>query len=136
MRSLILSFFFFGLIALTACEKDEEPEPEPPVIDPCEDVSTAFAEDIQPIFANSCANSGCHDHFSAEGGKIFDTYENIVASIEDDQEQFLMSINFEGGSTGWMPRDLPEQNANEENQLPASKIEMIECWIESGMPNN
>lgn len=136
MRSLLMSFYFLSLIALSACEKDEEPEPEPILPDPCEDVSAAFAEDIEPIFANSCAGSGCHNSFSGEGGKIFVGYDNIVASIEDDQEQFLLSINFEGGSTGWMPRSLPDENATAENQLSASKIEKIECWIESGMPNN
>lgn len=122
------------LWVFVSCKKEEEPEPPEP--DPCEDVSSSFENDIQPIFAASCNLSGCHDDAAAEGDKIFDTYDNIKSSIQDDPEQFLMSINFEGGSTGWMPRDNPDVNASEEDQLPASQIMQIECWIERGMPND
>lgn len=136
MRITLLSLFFLGLLAFSACKKDEDPEPEPVIPDPCEEVSASFSNDIEPIFAASCALSGCHDSVTQEEGKNFEGYDNIVASIEDDQEQFLMSINFEGGSTGWMPRNDAEENATEEDKLPAADIEKIECWIANGMPNN
>lgn len=121
------------LLTVGGCKKDVEPEPEP---DPCENVNSAFQKQILPIFTASCALSGCHDDVAAEGDNIFDNYQNIKSSIQDDPEQFLRSINFEGGSTGWMPRDNPEENASQEDKLPASQIMQIECWIERGMPND
>ena len=121
------------LLTVGGCKKDVEPEPEP---DLCENVNSAFQTQILPIFTASCALSGCHDDVAAEGDNIFDNYQNIKSSIQDDPEQFLRSINFEGGSTGWMPRDNPEENASQEDKLPASQIMQIECWIERGMPND
>lgn len=71
----------------------------------------------------------------AEADHVFDNYQNIKSPIQSDPEQFLRSINFEGGITGWMPRDNPKENASQEDKLPASQIMQIECWIERGMPN-
>ncbi len=132
MRFLFIFTICFT-IAFLGCKKEEDPPPEP---DPCQNVNSSFESQILPIFTTSCALSGCHDDVAEEGDNVFDTYENIKASIEDDPEQFLMSINFEGGSTGWMPRDDPDENADEENKLPASQIMQIECWMERGMPND
>lgn len=135
MRSLLLFSITLSLIAVTSCKKNEDPEPEP---EPefCDNVNSAFQAEVLPIFQASCGVSGCHDEVAAEEGKVFVDYETIKSSIESDQQQFLESINFVGGTTDWMPRDVPDENATAEDKLPQSQIDKIECWIERGMPND
>lgn len=135
MRTLLLFSIIMSLITVASCKKDEDPEPEP---EPefCDNVNSAFQAEVLPIFQATCGVSGCHDEVAAEENNIFVDYETIKASIESDQQQFLESINFVGGSTDWMPRDDADENATEEDQLPQSQIDKIECWIERGMQND
>lgn len=127
--------YFLSLILLFsgACKKDDDPEITE---EQCGDVNASFNEQVLPIFTGSCAFSGCHSSASAEAGFVFDNYENIKSAIESDQAGFLASINFEGNSSGWMPRSNPSDPAQPQNQLPQSDIEKIECWIVKGMPND
>lgn len=132
-----MRFFLFLIISLSivfvSCKKDDDP---PLSEEECADVNSAFATQVQPIFAASCALSGCHDQSSAEAGLRFNTHSNIKQAIESNQQQFLASINFDGGASGWMPRSNATQQAQASDKLPGTQIEIIECWITRGMPND
>lgn len=131
MRLLTLLLLCSSIAALS-CKKDDDP---PLTEEDCADVNSTFATEVQPIFAASCALSGCHDA-TAEAGLRFDTHANIKSAIENNQQQFLASINFEGNASGWMPRSSAMQQAQASDKLPDAQIEKIECWITRGMPND
>lgn len=134
LSALLLMVLMLGL---SACEKEEEEnDPPPVVVDPCDEVNSAFADEVLPIFLTSCGVSGCHSLSAAEGGVVFTNYTSIKNSIEMDQDQFLESINFIGGTSDWMPRSEIDENATEDDKLPQSQIDKIECWIDRGMPND
>lgn len=127
--------YFLSLILLfsSACKKDVEPAVTE---EQCDDINASFNEQVLPLLTTSCAVSGCHSSAAAEGGFVFDSYDNIKSAVESDQAGFLASINFEGNSDGWMPRSNPNDPASPQNQLPQSDIDKIECWIVKGMPND
>jgi len=126
-------FFMAALLIISSCKKDDDP---PLTEEECADVNSTFATQVQPIFAASCALSGCHDQSSAEAGLRFNTHSNIKQAIEINQQQFLASINFQGNAAGWMPRSNATQPAQSSDKLPDTQIEIIECWITRGMPND
>jgi len=133
MQKLSFIVLLASLIVLAACKKEKEPEPEPEF---CETISSKFGADIAPIISSNCAVSGCHDG-NAEISLHLTNHANIKAGIENNQALFLAAINFTGTDASlWMPRPNPNQNATQNQKLPQSMIDKIECWIDRGMPND
>jgi uncharacterized membrane protein len=114
--------FFYGVFILFAiaisCTNDKK-SITPPVSDICGAVPTSFANDVHVIFQTSCAKGGCHNTSSAAGGVILETYEQIVSKIARIQQRALVE--------GTMPPSGP---------LSTKDINTIQCWINSGTPNN
>lgn len=139
MRTRFLFFALLSLAVTLACNKPDEPEPDPPPSAPqeaCNSTDNAFNEKVLPVFQSSCAMSGCHSNASAAGGYKLNSYDNIVQSIEGNEALFLASINFEGNEFSWMPRSNANDPALPEDKLPEDDIWQIECWISRGMPND
>ena len=109
----ILCFFCF------ACKKDKTAPVVPPVVNLCDSINpVSFINDIDPILnANNCY--ACHSSIAP----IFSDY----SSVFDWRDPILKSIQHDPSF-----RPMPENGA----KLSDSIINMMQCWIESGAPNN
>ncbi len=113
------------LMVLLSCDRDKiEPiqQVEDEIID-CSGIAPSFANDIQPIFINSCATVNCHSTSVNAGGYTSETYQEI----KDNDSLFLKTIKGEYGVVA-MPYFAPK--------LHDSLIKKIECWMIDGSPNN
>lgn len=121
MRYFII---FTGVSLFFSCTKDKtfEPTTAPVVttVEACDTLNTDFTTVIEPIFATSCATSGCHKSGNSTG-YTFETYAQISA----DAEIALSTIKHEVGV-----QPMPKFAA----QLPDTTIQKIECWINKGKP--
>ena len=123
MKKIIVFTAVAGL-ALFSCKKEtsEEPEPETTTSTP---VSFKFATDVQPIFQQSCGTGGtCHGSTNMADGKVFETHAGASAVSGAKTKG---AINHSPGFDA-MPKNL--------GKLSASKIEIIEAWIDGGMLND
>lgn len=89
----------------------------------CSGLSPTYTADIKPILDASCAKSGCHDATTAQNGVNLSTYAS--ASAVSQQDRFLGVIQHRAGFPQ-MPDDGPK--------LPASEVELLTCWVQSGSP--
>ena len=85
----------------------------------CETANISFSEDIQPIINTNCAISGCH--VSGTGLPSWETYENIAARGSDIVKMV---------SNGTMPPSFSGKSVTIE------QVQMIDCWVSLGAPNN
>lgn len=108
---------FSGAYFLQSCGKCECLPVTP---DPCSNLSFKFSTDILPIFTATCTIfPGCHAVGSTNRGGPLTNYTQIFNKRADIQIQV---------KTGTMPQ-APFTITAEEKQK-------IDCWINSGAPNN
>ncbi|HEY6976589.1 MAG TPA: hypothetical protein VH396_09865 [Chitinophagaceae bacterium] len=114
-------FFYYALslLAIVASCTNKKESITPPVTDVCGSTPASFSNDVHVIFETSCAKSGCHNSASAAGGVILETYDPIVSKIDRIQQRALVDKT--------MPPTGP---------LSTKDINTIQCWINSGVPNN
>jgi len=91
----------------------------------CSKVQASFSADVLPLMMNSCAIIECHDMAGHADGIILVNYERIVQAAS--QVRFLPSMQHVAGF------DAMPQFAD---KLPQHEIDKVQCWIESGMPEN
>ena len=110
------------IITLTSCLKDKALEPVD-TSGSCSD-TVSFSNEIQPLIINqSCNVSGCHDPATGMDGYIFDNHTQVA----DNADIILQVINHEPGVTP-MPYTQPK--------LADSLIQLFDCWVQQGKPNN
>ena len=105
-----------------ACSKESGNLPggqvQPPTND-CNGVNAKFTADVSPIIQTKCATSnGCHGNGSFNGpGELtnFNQVKNAANNIKT-------AVN-----NGRMPPN---------GSLTAAQIQAINCWVNSGAPNN
>ena len=110
-----------GLFTLmTGCyyDKEELLYPDSNTAVDCSTVSAKFSADVAPIISSQCATSGCHDA-TASGGIVLQNYAQISAAKDRIQT-----------------RALTEKTMPPSGPLPAAQVNAIQCWINSGAPNN
>jgi len=113
----IIGFALFALVALTACLDDQVEG------NPCEDEaleSFVYTAEIQIIIDTKCASAGCHIDNSAPGN--FDSYAGLEAYLPD--QIVSRSIN---------AMDMPPPS---HPPLTAEEMLALQCWIQSGYPEN
>ena len=122
--------FVLGMVVLvSSCKKDKANELIVLVDDNdlqsyCDTVVVSFSNQIQPIFIQNCATSGCHDA-TVSGTYQFQTYSQI--SNATHIEAALKAIMHNPNSSP-MPKF--------QSKLNDSLVEQIECWISQGKQNN
>lgn len=121
--------FLLGILLFLACKKDKAVEVVEIVEDTntltyCDTVTVSFVNQIQPIFIQNCATSGCHDA-AVSGSYQFETYAQI--SNSSHIAAALGAIKHEASSSP-MPKFQPKLND--------SLIQQIECWVSQGKLNN
>ena len=112
----LLLVFVFSLYLINGCRH------ETTSLDFFEPV--CFDTEIQPVFTQSCATSGCHDAATAAAGYVLDNYNNIFSKgIEPgnalNSEIYLSLVS----GDDLMPPDAP---------LDQETRTKIRVWIEQG----
>lgn len=86
-------------------------------------VEICFAEQVLPVFQNSCATAACHDATTAEKGYVFTDYANIMKAITPGNADKSKAYQAITSASELMPPDNP---------LPVDKRTLIRVWIEQG----
>lgn len=131
------------LAGLTACTNES---PSLRIVTVLPPVSTAisFSADVQPIFSQRCAKSGCHVTSTAAFGLVLESgqaYGNLV-NVPSAEDSLLKRVEpgrsdlsyiirkLEGNALGSrMPADGPPF-------LPDAEIQLIKDWIDQGALDN
>ena len=85
----------------------------------CASISAKFSTDVAPIISTKCATSGCHNAASAAGGTVLETYAQISAKAVRIRQRCIID------------RTMPPGGG-----LTTSELNILNCWISSGIPNN
>lgn len=112
------------LLGLVSCNFDKLPEPT--VADACEILQPVYEGQIEAIIERSCSYDGCHTGGAAIGD--YTTYQSMVTALEDGK------ISTRIFNIGDMPPDYAPDGKPKE--LPEEELELIECWIANGFPEN
>jgi hypothetical protein len=112
-KYLLITSILFLFAAIYSCKR----EAQIPVTDVC------FDTQIEPIFVNNCATSGCHDLESKKGDYFLGNYENIMKGVVASKH-----------------KESAIYNAIKDQKGPHSKvayadINAIKIWIENGAFN-
>jgi uncharacterized membrane protein len=108
-------FIFFS----TGCTYDkEELLNPPPKQNACDTLNATFAN-VHSIISTKCSTSRCHGAAAAKGGAILETYDQIKAKADRIKQRALTEKT--------MPPSAP---------LTTNDIAVLQCWFDSGMPNN
>lgn len=87
----------------------------------------SFSKEILPVFQTGCAISGCHDEATAEKGKIYTNYQNILKSVEPEDPDNSKVYKVITSKYELMPPDKP---------LSIEDRMKIRTWILQGAKNN
>ncbi len=52
----------------------------------CDPSTVYFKQDVLPLLQSNCAKSGCHNEESRKHGVVLNSYENLMATIEIENE--------------------------------------------------
>ena len=89
----------------------------------------SFQAQVLPIILNNCATSSCHS-FGGFAPFLLTTHQEIDSAVIN--RNFLMAIKHQ------TPYPMPRINPflPDATKLSDSLIQIIECWINQGRPNN
>lgn len=113
------------ILTLAACTTDALPEPTER---PCDDVVATYVDDIEPIIQQSCAYSGCHLG-TAPG--IYTSYAGLLPQLESGMFRERVITIQADPNVGMPPNYAP---ADRPRDLTATELELIECWLDAGFP--
>jgi hypothetical protein len=91
----------------------------------CDTANITYTKNIKPLFASTCATSGCHTGPSPASGINLSTYEGTKAAV--NAGRILGAINWDSGFQQ-MPRNQPK--------LDKCTIEAVKLWIDKGALEN
>lgn len=124
MYKVVHSLPFLFIFLFTSCIHK-------PDLDSLKDVS--FANDIQPIIAGNCTQSGCHD--ATGGDELFPliTYDDVmnygeIKAGSAHGSKLYQAISNHGFEELMPPPPRP--------MLSSDQIKLIYVWIEKGAKNN
>lgn len=92
--------------------------------------TVCFESEILPIFQSNCAKSSCHDAATAQGGYVFDSYQNIIRKKiipGNATNSEVYEVLFKSGS------DRMPQAPNPD--LTTEQKALIGRWINEGAKN-
>lgn len=99
----------------------------------CSPDTVYFQNEVLPIFASSCAMSGCHDANTAEDGVILDSYFNILSTGDvdpgDPNGSKVFEVLYETGEDMMPPTSSGVTLTQEQRDA-------IYTWILQGAQNN
>jgi len=93
--------------------------------------SLSYSGDIQPIFNDNCATSGCHSSASKSGGLDLSA-GNSYAQLSKSGSGYINTAKPTSSVlSSKMRTDMPPSG-----KLDACTLEKIEKWMEQGAKNN
>lgn len=114
-----LSFFLaLFIVFATACTNDKEELLNPPKQNACDTLNATFTT-VKSIITTKCSSSRCHGAAAAKGGVILETYDQMKAKADRIKQRAIIEKT--------MPPSTP---------LSTNDIAILQCWFNSGMPNN
>lgn len=114
MNKQLIFFLVLSLFALSSCRSDKLAEP---VVSNCAEPYN-FEADVKPILQEYCATAGCHN------GSVF-------PSVLD------YSVLSQSVTTGRFVREVLENRSMPPVRvLSEEEYKLIQCWVESGHPEN
>ncbi len=128
MKFRTLAILLGVTLVFTACSSDELPPPYVPTF--CETQMVTYDNQIAPIIASSCGYVGCHDGSNAPGN--YDSYAGLQGIINDGKFKSRVIDVREDPEMG-MPPDYATDGPMD---LTDEQIELIQCWINDGYPEN
>lgn len=107
-------------VSYYSCVKDKAKLPPPKVVPSvCDSISIKYAADVEPIMHTNCAiSSSCHGGSTVNGN--FFTYDGLKPSAANGKVRERVIEK----------KDMPPGG------LPDSLIQIIDCWLKDGYPNN
>lgn len=143
MRKILSTAVLFVLVIVLAnsCKHEPvvpigfDPSPDDTTVtsSSCDADTVYFVNDVLPIFASSCALSGCHDAVTAQDGVNLTDYFHILSTgdIEprDPNGSKVYEVLFESGENMMPP-------ASSGITLTPNQEEAIYTWILQGAQNN
>ena len=104
----------------------------------------SFANDVQPIFTNNCALSGCHSGTTPTGGQNLSAgvaYSNIV-NVKSTEMSNLYRVEPSNSDSSYLywkitgdPR-ITGVNMPKVGSISSQQIQTIKDWIDQGALNN
>jgi uncharacterized membrane protein len=112
--------FFLALFILfsASCTYDKKELLNPPKQNACDTLNATFAT-VKSIITTKCSSSRCHGAAAAKGGVILETYDQIKSKSDRIKQRAIIEKT--------MPPAAP---------LNTHDIAVLQCWFDSGMPNN
>ncbi len=132
---MILKGKWFGILLLAAgvlyaCSRDELIPPEA-----CETMTPTYEGNIKDIINQTCAYSGCHDGSGGIGPGDYTSFAGL--------EPELLSGNFtdrvlsqRNNPSRGMPPNKSVYPESQQDDLSPIQLEIIQCWIQNGFPEN
>ena len=118
MKNILLLIVIICIIFLS-CSKDKAASEIIPVNNICDSINPiSFMNDIDPLLNNN----GCYGCHVAQN-PIFSDYTSVYIEKENILKAIQHDPSFEP-----MPQNM--------SKLADSLINKVQCWIESGAPNN
>lgn len=124
----LLSLLALGLIA---CQEDDAPAPTTGsnVISSsdCSNISSSFSADVLPILERGCSdesNGACHQAGSPRGAII--SFNTVSVFLNDGS--FIERVI--------RRKDMPPSYSSNVRRLSEAELDIIECWVEKGTPND
>jgi hypothetical protein len=103
--------------------------PDPPGGDPCDPDTIYFERDLLPLLQSGCAQPGCHDAITQQGGVRLTDYASVIATADvkpfDPEESDLYEVLVEDDPDKRMP---PPPN----DPWPQENINAVYKWISQG----
>lgn len=135
--------FVCGSVFLYQCGSSSNPnspstpETETPIQNP------SFAQDIQPIFNNSCAVSGCHNTTAEAGLNLSQgvAYANIV-NVDSTQVPSKKRVLPNDAQNSYLVEKIEDRQSVgsrmplNQNALSGTQIQNIRNWINQGAQDN
>lgn len=113
------SFFLVLFILFSAsCTNDKEELLNPPKKNACDTLNATFTT-VKSIITTKCSSARCHGAAAAKGGVILETYDQMKAKADRIKQRAIIEKT--------MPPSTP---------LNTNDIAVLQCWFDSGMPNN
>lgn len=119
---LSTAVLLLALGSISSCDKDKTALPVPLPPEQCPD-TISFAGFVEPMIAQNCSVSGCHDAATSAGTYNLEGHANISTNADD----ILNAIKHNSPAVP-MPYFQPKLND--------SIIDKFECWKMQGVLNN
>jgi len=109
------------IVFISSCKKEESPPP--PSSSTCSNISHKYSTDVKPIVLNNCAISGCHVSGGGAPGD-YTKYSDLAAVAQNGKLRNRVVVK----------KDMPPSSSGK--SLTQDQINIIDCWIADGYPNN